>query len=98
MYEAVKAVKDWREFGVWLLGHMHEDKLAAIHCLHGTDEEACVKSVIEVFLRGEGRFQPSWRVIIDAMYETGENRIARDIIANAEPLLAKCIINTLVVG
>ena len=86
VYEAVKRVRDWREFSKWLLGDYSGSKLDAIHRQHGDNVEACLKAVIEAFLRGEGRYQLSWRNVIDALYRTGENHIAHDIIAYAEPV------------
>ena len=96
MYEAVKRVSDWRKFGKWLLQGSKlfggwllllrdESKLDAIHRQHGPCEETCLKAVIEAFLRGEG-YQPSWRRVIHALYKAGENLIAHDIIAYAEPV------------
>ena len=84
VYEAMKIVRNWREFGKWLLRDI--SKLDAIHHQHGHDVEACLKAVIEAFLLGEGHLQPSWREVIDALYTAGENHIAHDIIAYAEPV------------
>ena len=84
VYEAVKRVRDWKRFGIWLsLGGI---KLDAIHRKRGDNVEACLKAVIEAFLCGEGRHQPSWRRVINALYWTGENHIAHDIIAYAKPV------------
>ena len=60
--------------------------LGSIRRQHGYDEEACLKAVIEAFLRGEGYHQPSWRRVIHALYHAGETRIAQDIISYAEPV------------
>ena len=53
---------------------------------HDSDEEACLKAVIEAFLHGEGHYQPSWRRVIHALYHAKETRIAQDIISYAEPV------------
>ena len=94
MYEAVKRVRDWREFGYETLGHSPStrDKLVAIHRQHESDKEACLKAVIEAFLRGEGVLQPSWRRVIGSLYKAGENHIAHDIIAYAEPVQGECVL------
>ena len=69
---------------------LSDSKLDAIRDQHGSDEEACLKAVIEAFLRGEG-LQPSWRRVICALYEAGENHIAHDIITYAEPVQGECL-------
>ena len=89
VYEAVKRVKKWRRLGdVFLLS---DSRLNAISDQHGSDKEACLKAVIETFLRGEGAYQPSWRAVIWALYEAGENHIAHDIITYAEPVQSECV-------
>ena len=80
----MKRVKEWRELGYKLF--YSSIKLDAISDQQGSDEEACLKAVIEAFLGGKGRYQPSWRAVIWALYEAGENHIAHDIIAYAEPV------------
>ena len=62
------------------------DNLEIIRRQHNSDEEACLKAVIEAFLRGEGHYQPSWRIVIHVLYRVGETRIAQDIINYAEPV------------
>ena len=69
---------------------MHESKLNVIQHQHRLNE-VCLKAVIKAFLRGEGHYQPSWRVVIDALYWAGENHIAHDIIAYAEPVPGECV-------
>ena len=98
VYEAVKGVGDCRKFGEWLLYSrvsryiLQDSKLDAIHREHDSDKEACIKAVIEAFLRGEGFHQPSWRCVIDALYDAGEeNHMAHDIIAYAEPVQGECV-------
>ena len=53
---------------------------------HGSDEEACLKVLIEAFLSGEGYRQPSWRSVIHALHKAGETHIAHDIMTFAEPV------------
>ena len=89
VYEAVKRVRNRREFGKRLL--YDESKVDAIHRQHGSDEESFLKAVIEAFLRGEG-LQPSWRAVIHALYRAGENHIAHVIIAYAEPVQGECVL------
>ena len=60
-------------------------KVEEIQRQHRSDEVACLKALIEAFLRGEG-FQPSWRRVIDVLYHVGGTRIAQDIISYAEPV------------
>ena len=61
-------------------------KLDAIRDQRGSDDEACLKGVIETFLVGECRYPPSWRAVIWALYHAGDNHIAHDIITYAEPV------------
>ena len=68
---------------------LHGDELDTIPDEHGSDEEACLKAVIEAFLRGESLYQPSWRRMIHVLYhvvKAGETHIAQDIISYAEPV------------
>ena len=88
----MKRVREWRKLGDELLGfYTSRSKLDAIRDEHGSDEEACLKAVIEAFVRGEGHYQPSWRAVIWALYGTGENHIAHDIITYAEPVQGECV-------
>ena len=86
--EAVKRVSGWRELGTRL--SLYYSELDAIRDRHGSDEEACLKAVIETFLR-RGRYQPSWRAVVWALYEAGEGHIAHDIITYAEPVQGECV-------
>ena len=79
----------WRELAQWLLGWSDwrdedEKKLDAIQRQHVSDE-ACLKAVVEAFLLGEGRYQPSWRMLIHQLHKAGESHLAEKIKANAEP-------------
>ena len=84
VFEAVKGLP-WRDLGGGLLG-WRSDKLDTIRHQHGSDDEACLKAVIEAFLRGEGHYRPSWGRVIHALYHVRETHIAQDIISYAEPV------------
>ena len=90
MFEAVKTVRSWRELAKELMPVWHDwcdddqEKLDAIQCQHVSDE-ACLKVVLEPFLLGEGKYQPSWRNVIHALHQIGENHLAEKIKTNAEP-------------
>ena len=59
-------------------------KLDAIQRQHVSDE-ARLKAVLESFLLGEGKHQPSWRSVIHALHQAGESHLAEKIKTNAEP-------------
>ena len=61
-----------------------KEKLDAIQHQHVSDEVR-LKVVLESFLQGEGKHQPSWRRVIHALYGAGENHLAENIKTNAEP-------------
>jgi hypothetical protein len=89
--EAVKTVRlSWRELAQWLMGWFDwrdaEDrkKLDTIERQHLSDE-ARLKAVVEAFLLGEGRYQPSWRMLIHRLHLAGETHVADKIKTNAEP-------------
>ena len=46
----------------------------------------CVKAVVEKFLLGEGRYQPSWRAVIWSLDWVGEVDLADKIISFGEPV------------
>ena len=76
------ARENWYDVGHGLLGWVYAD-------IPGSDEEACLKAVIEAFVHGEGLYQPSWRRVIHVLYCTGETRIAKGIISYAESVEGK---------
>ena len=90
MYEAVKTVRlSWRELAgellVWYdLNSDGRKKLDAIEHQHISDEVR-LKAVVEAFLLGEGRYQPSWRRLIDALHREEQSHLAEKIKTNAEP-------------
>ena len=57
----------------------------------GTNED-CLKAVIEIFLQGRGREQPSWRAVLQSLYNANELQLAASIKSYAEPLQGVCII------
>ena len=82
----MRRVQDWRRLGRGLLGLFSGATLNEIQAQHGSNKEACLKALIEAFLRGEGDYQPSWRSVIHALHRAGETHIARDIMTFAEPV------------
>ena len=86
VFEALRRVQDWRELGECLLGPFSGATLDKIQRQHGSDEEACLKALIEAFLRRECFYQPSWRSVIHALHRAGETHIAHDIMAYGEPV------------
>ena len=62
----------------------HRKKLDAIERQH-TSNDARLKAVVEAFLLGEGRYQPSWRMLIKHLHVAGETHAAEKIKTNAEP-------------
>ena len=88
----MQRVQDWRGLGEWLLGGEllnlfgGDTTLDKIQEQHGSDKEACLKALIEAFLRWEGGYQPSWRRMIHSLHKAGETHIARDIMTFAEPV------------
>ena len=89
VFEAVKTVRRWRELAKKLMGwndyvSLDKRKLAAIQHQHVSDE-ARLKAVLESFLLGEGKYQPSWRSVIHALYKLDQSHLAERIKTNAEP-------------
>ena len=80
--EVVKTVRlSWRRLATELL---LPNKLAAIEHQHVSDE-ARLKAVVEVFLLGEGDYQPSWRRLIHGLHSAQHSHMSEKIKANAEP-------------
>ena len=89
VFEVVKTVRRWRELAQWLLGWYdvisdNRKKLDAIERQHISDA-ACLKAVVEAFLLEEGHYQPSWKMLIQALYLAQEIHLAEMIKTNAEP-------------
>ena len=85
VYEAVKGVKKWRDFGLRL--GLPSRELDAIESQYGSDDLR-VKTVVEKFLQGESRLysHPSWRVVIRALDKMNEIKLADQIIDYGEPV------------
>ena len=62
---------------------MGSEKLGAIQ-LKNISDEARLKAVVEAFLLGEGRYQPSWRMLIHALHTADESNLAEKIKTKAE--------------
>ena len=82
VFEAVKTVRSWRGLGKRL--GLHYPMLDAIQHQHISDE-ACLKAVVEAFLLGKGKYQPSWRILIHLLHKVKESHLAEKIKTNAEP-------------
>ena len=90
MYVAIKAVRDWKEFGEMLLGHYTKrDLLDEIEHQH-VSTEARLKAVVELFLLGKGLFQPSWRAVIHALHWSNQYQYVPGIKSYAEAVDGKC--------
>ena len=96
VFEAVKTMRSWRELAQWLMGWADykgskgREKLDAIRRHHGSND-ACLKAVVEAFLLGEGRYQPSWRRLIHALHKAEQSHLAEKIKTNAEPHQGECV-------
>ena len=87
VFEVVKGLQSkWRDLGYDLLDPLGSVKVDTVQDQHESNDEACLKAVIEAFLRGEGGYQPSWRSLIHVLYNARETSIAQDIISYAEPV------------
>ena len=71
----------WTNLAKQLVGY---SKLVAIECQHVSDDDG-LKAVLEAFLLGEGKYQPSWRSVIHALHQAGESHLTEKIKTNAEP-------------
>jgi hypothetical protein len=86
----VKTVRlNWKELAGELLRWYdfvseHQKKLDAIEHQHVSDD-ARLKAVVEAFLLGEGRYQPSWRMLIQRLHFAWQSHVAEKIKINAEP-------------
>ena len=83
-------MRRWNKLGEKLMGWYswdNEDQkhLHAIRCGHGSDE-ARIKAMVETFVLGRGKYQPSWRRIIHALHQAYESHLAEQIKAYAEPI------------
>ena len=87
VYVAIKAIRDWKWFGKWLLGSfIPVNKIEDQH----VSTEARLKAVVELFLLGKGRYQPSWRAVIHALHWSNQYQYVHDIKSYAEAVDGKC--------
>ena len=70
--KAAGRVRNWKSLSQWLLGYFN------IKHDHGSDED-CLKAVVEAFLLGEGRYQPSWRRLIFSLDAADESHLSDQI-------------------
>ena len=86
VYEAVKGVKNWRDFGREL-GLYTQLELDTIESQYGSDDLR-VKVLVEKFLRGESHLypHPSWQAMIRALDSMNEIHLADQIIDYGEPV------------
>lgn len=81
LFDAVKGVTNWRNFGWRLLGY----KVYDIERQHASDEDR-LKASVESFLLGKGDYQPTWRRVIHALHKAYESVVASDITTYAEAI------------
>jgi hypothetical protein len=112
----LKGVKSWRKLAKQLINaydksdqrrslisfDFSEHDLDDLQHRQGSNE-SCLKTVIEIFLQGRGRFkQPSWRAVLLSLCNADELQLATSIKTYAEPLQGVCIIiidgRTLLIG
>ena len=60
-----------------------QKKLDAIERQH-TSDDGRLKAAVEAFLLGEGRYQPSWRMLIHRLQKAGETSVAEKIKTNTK--------------
>ena len=83
VYEAVKGVKDWRDFGNQLGLLFYELNAIESQC---RSHDLRVKALVEKFLRGEclNYPHPSWRTVIWVLDKMNEIHLADQIIDYGE--------------
>ena len=84
----MEGVKDWKYLGYFGFGIRD---IGSIKCKHDSDE-ACLKALIEMFLLGKGRYQPSWRAVIYSLDWANEVRLADKIRSFGEPVHGECTV------
>ena len=83
VFKHVQGVKDWREVGNWLLGY-ESTKLNAIEREYSSNEDR-LRAVVQQWLEGGGRTQPSWRWLVWSLDTAGDSIVADPIREFAEP-------------
>ena len=97
----LKGVKSWRKLAKQLLHAYDKDdeyiilphsyNLDDLQHQHGSDED-CLKAVIEIFLQGKGQYkQPSWRAVLQSLFNANEFQLASSIKRYAEPVKGICV-------
>ena len=81
----MEGVKDWES-----LGDQFSVDTDNIEWQHDSDEAQCLKAVVEKFLLGEGRYQPSWRAVINSLDMENEVQLADMIRSFGEPVQGEC--------
>ena len=76
--KAVEGVKNREDFITYLGG------------IYSPNEEANLKDIMQQFILGEGRYQPSWRRVIYALDEANEIHVADQIRHYGEPVQGVC--------
>ena len=97
-------MKSWRKLAKQLIEAYDQDDITscyysddedldALQRQHGSDEE-CLKAVIKKFLKGRGSQyeKPSWRAVLQSLYNANEIQLASSIKNYAEPLQGMCIV------
>ena len=82
----MEGVKVWECLGSWGFDVVDTDSIKRQH----DSDEACLKAVVEMFLLGEGDFQPSWRRVIYLLDRTNEVQLADKIRSFGEPMQGEC--------
>ena len=84
--KAVDGVKDWEHLGGFYGFSIDIDSIKR----QNNSIQDCVKAVVEKFLLGKGRFQPSWRAVIWVLDFIEEVDLADKIISFGEPVQGEC--------
>jgi hypothetical protein len=85
IFNVVKNVRSWRTLGQHI--YYFSSDLDDIQDGLVSNDDVCLKAVIEEFLSGEGRYeQPSWRALIWSLYKANEIQLAENIKRFSEPV------------
>ena len=80
----VQGVRNWREVGYWLLPGDPTKQLDTIHKDYSSNEDR-LQAVVQQWLEGGGRSQPSWRRLVCSLDRAGDTIVADPIRGFAEP-------------
>ena len=84
----MEGVKFWEHLGLRFGFGVNTVSIKHQH----VSDEACLKAVVEKFLLGEGRYQPSWRRVIYSLDDTDEVQLADKIRSFGEPVQGECTV------